>query len=80
MALAGFAYGVVLVALIILICMRTRRGFLEQTWKTYDAYLKMKEDEIREGTEEEHTLQIAMKKIVYRDETQGRVNNGAIFG
>eukprot|EP00112_Aurelia_sp_Birch-Aquarium-sp1_P008065 Seg1883.3 transcript_id=Seg1883.3/GoldUCD/mRNA.D3Y31 product="hypothetical protein" protein_id=Seg1883.3/GoldUCD/D3Y31 len=80
MALAGFAYGVVLLAVIILICMRTRRGFLEQTWKTYDAYVKMKAEEANDEAEGEHTLHIAMKKIVYHDEAQGRVNNGGIFG
>ena len=41
-ALAVFGFAVVFLSILLVACMRTKRGFLKQTWKTYDAYLEMK--------------------------------------
>ena len=43
MALTAFAYSVLFFAVIIVIFMRSKRGFLEKTWVAYEEYKKIKQ-------------------------------------
>lgn len=43
MAITGVAMVILFFAIIILMCMRTKRGFLKQTWVSYDEYTKIKQ-------------------------------------
>ena len=45
MALTAFAYSVLFFAVIIIIFMRSKRGFLDKTWVTYEEYKKIKQSQ-----------------------------------
>eukprot|EP00795_Rhopilema_esculentum_P016568 gene16568-7991_t len=44
-AITGFAYGILLLAIILLMCTRSKRAFLKQTWITYNEYHKLHRNE-----------------------------------
>ena len=43
MALTAFTLFVILFATVIVLCMRTKLGFLSKTWVVYDEYKKLKQ-------------------------------------